>query len=78
VSLRGRLERLEARAKPRLEPPPRSERRERAFERLFRTLDALSALVESTGPLPWDDPRPRAIIQRHQDETREQKGDPDG
>jgi hypothetical protein len=74
VSLRDRLERLEARAKP-PEPPPPSEKRERAFERLFRTLDELRGIVERVGPLPWDDPRVREIQERHQRETREQKGD---
>jgi hypothetical protein len=73
VSLRGRLERLEAKAKP-PKPPPRSEERERAFERLFRTLDELRRLVERVGPLSWDDPRVREIQERHQHETREQKG----
>jgi hypothetical protein len=74
VNLRDRLERLEARAKP-PESPPRSERRERAFERLFRTLEKLRSLVEREEPRSWEDPRVQEIIQRHQRETREQKGD---
>lgn len=77
MNLKAQLERLEARAKP-PEPPPRSGKRERAFERLFRTLDELKRLVERAGPLSWDDPRAREIIGRHQHETREQKGDPYG
>jgi hypothetical protein len=70
VGIKDRLERLEARAKPE-QPPPRSERRERAFKGLFRTLGELRGLVERAGPLPLDDPRARTIIQRHQRETKE-------
>lgn len=77
MNLRGlhrRLERLEAMSAKPPKPPPRSERREHAFERLFRTLDELRGLEERVGPLPWDDPRARAIIQRHRHATSEQEG----
>ena len=72
MSLRGRLERLEVRAKP-PEPPPSfaSERRERAFERLFRTLEELGGLEDKEGRIPWADPRVREVIRRHQRETRQ-------
>jgi 3-methyladenine DNA glycosylase/8-oxoguanine DNA glycosylase len=81
VSLRDRLERLETRAKPGGRGGfARSEKRERAFERLFRLLDELDSLSERLGPLSWDDPRVRQTIERHQRETREklERGDPNG
>jgi hypothetical protein len=71
VSLRDRLERLEAKAKPQ-QPPPRSERRERAFERLFRTLEKLRSLLEREEPRSWEDPRVQEIVQRHQEENRKE------
>jgi hypothetical protein len=79
VNLKSRLEQLEAGAKPE-QPPPRSERRARAFEGLFRTLGELRELVESVSPLSEDDPGAREIIERHQRETREKlkKGNPNG
>src|SRR3712207_7692977 len=70
MSLRSRLERLEARVKlP--EPPPPSEKRECAFALLFRTLDELKRLVEREGPLPLGDPRVSEIIERSHPETGE-------
>ena len=71
-SLERRLRALEAKAELAREPVPRSSKRELAFARLFRTLDELKKLVKREGPLPWDDPRVREIIQRDQRSYREQ------
>jgi hypothetical protein len=56
VSLRDRLERLEARAKHE-QPPPRSEKRESAFKGLCRTLGELRGLMQDLG-VPCSDRSP--------------------
>jgi hypothetical protein len=71
-NLERRLRALEAKAELAREPVPRPRKRELAFARLFRTLDELERLVNREGPLPWDDPRVREIIQRDQRSYREQ------